>query len=104
MALPNPKGWHTLPVEVVFNGRTLLIVGEPPGDDPESESHRCDSMGCGQGHILARISLDGPAREGLRHLLIRARAQNPPEPGPSLREQVLARLGRVKDEEVAIYD
>lgn len=101
MPPPNPPGWHTLPVEVASDGKTVLIVGEPPdeSEDPECERHHCDSMGCGLSHILARFALDGPAWGGLRHLIDRAEKAEPP-PGPSLREQVLARLGRTKDDDV----
>lgn len=96
----NPKGWYTLPVEVVTNGTFLMLIGEPPDVDPLDDGHHCDSMGCRWSHVLTSRVLSDIEADALRHLIEGARAtETPAEPKRSIREQVLARLGRVKDEE-----
>jgi hypothetical protein len=97
----NPKGWHTIAVEVVTDGKTIGLVGEPPDvDDPLDSDHDCDAMGCRWSHVLAWITLDGPARAALAHLI----TADPAPPAPSLREQTLARIGRTEEPEEPCYD
>jgi hypothetical protein len=98
----NPEGWQTIPVEVVTDGRTIVLIGEPPDvDDPLDSDHDCDAMGCRWSHVLARIALDVHARAAIAHLLTPADAV---APAPSLREQVLARIGRTEEPEEPVYD
>lgn len=89
-----PPGWHTLPVRVATDGRTLLILGDPPDDDPECLRHHCDSMGCGTSHVLVAVPLDEPARLGLLHLIDAAVIETVlPAPKLSMREQMIRRKG-----------
>lgn len=86
----NPEGWHTIPVEVVTDGKSIGLIGEPPDvDDPLDSDHNCDAMGCRWSHVLAWITLDTHARAAIAHLLT---GVDPAPPSPSLREQVLARI------------
>lgn len=51
-----PKGFREVGTAFT-NGTELVILGEPPEDDPECLLHNCDEMGCGRNHVIYRFKL-----------------------------------------------
>ncbi len=59
-----PLGFHKLDVtEVWTDGNEVVILGDPgyDEDDPETNPHNCDEMGCGAfgPHVLMRLYSEG---------------------------------------------
>jgi hypothetical protein len=53
---PIPRGYRH--VRAYASGTDLVVVGDPPYDESEDEAaHSCDENGCGQEHVLLRVSL-----------------------------------------------
>jgi len=54
-----PKGFKKIG-NAYSNGNQIVIEGEPPSDaqDPDAELHNCDTLGCGQNHVLYRFVLE----------------------------------------------
>lgn len=48
-------------IEAWSDGREIVVLGSPKDEAPEDDGtmgHNCDAMGCGQDHVIARITLD----------------------------------------------
>lgn len=59
-----PRGCVRVDVGEVYvdvGRQELVILGSPADGEesglPEDEWHNCDAMGCGQSHVLVRLSL-----------------------------------------------
>jgi len=92
-----PGGWFRVPLAVYTNGKAFILTGEPPDetDDPDSEQHHCDSMGCGLEHVLVACDVPVYARPIMeRH--VAAETAKLPKPATSLRLEMLRRKGKTE--------